>query len=386
LLHTSDWHLGRALHQEPLLADQSHALDQILALAREDRVDAIVIAGDVYDRAVPPSDAVTLLDDFVARVQGDLRIPLILIAGNHDSPERLGFGARVLEMGGVHIWGDLRRVTEPVVVEGRQGDVAWVYPLPYIEPELVRGASGEDRLRDHAAATECVAASARRHRDSSRGDFAAVAVAHAFVNGAEESKDSERPLAVGGSGAVPEQVFSGFDYVALGHLHAPQALAGGKLRYSGSLLKYAFSEAEHVKGALVVDVGPGQAEARFVPIAPKRDVVRVKGTLDELLRRADLEAHRGDLIEACLTDPGYVVDPMSKLRRRFPYAVHVTREAWQLAEGAGGFSSRINAAGGDDERLFAGFFEAVTGAAPGPEHRALFASALTETRGQERAA
>jgi exonuclease SbcD len=377
LVHTSDWHLGRALHEESLLRDQAWALDRLELLLRDARPDALLIAGDVYDRAVPPSEAVSLLDDFLTRVTA-IGVPVVAIAGNHDSAERLSFASRLLETRGVHLRGTLERCAEPIEIPGK----GWLYAVPFVDPEVVRGATQDEAIRGHAAATEHVLSRVRC--EAATRSLPTVLVAHAFVQGAVATPDSERPCAVGGAGTVPASALAGFDYVALGHLHAPQQVEE-RLRYSGSLLKYSFSEASHAKSALVVEIDAGRTTVEAVPIGARRDVVRVQGTLEELLRRPDLAAHEGDLVEAMLEDEGYVVDAKNRLQARFRHVLNVTRKV--LAPGADGkFARRVDDAGGDDLKLFESFFEAVAGALPGPEHRAVFARALSDLHRQERAA
>jgi exonuclease SbcD len=377
ILHTSDWHLGRALHEEPLLEDQAWALDRLCELLRDARPDALVVAGDVFDRAVPPAEAVSLLDDLLNRVAA-LGVPLVAIAGNHDSAERLAFGARLLEARGVHLRGALARAAEPVKLAGK----GLIYPVPYLDPEVVRGVEGADDLRGHAAATERVLSRVRA--DAATRGLPAVLVAHAFVQGATESPDSERPLTVGGSGAVPPSALAGFDYVALGHLHAPQEVAPG-VRYSGSLLKYSFGEADHAKGVVLAEVERGATRVEVLPLGARREVVRLEGTLDELLRRPDLAPLERALVEVTLTDEGYVFDAKHRLQARFAHVLNVLRK--DLAGGGEGtFAARVDGAGGDDLKLFEAFFETVAGATPGPEHRELFAGALAEVARKERAA
>jgi DNA repair protein SbcD/Mre11 len=377
LLHTSDWHLGRALHEESLLEDQAWALERLVALAKEERPDALVVAGDVYDRAVPPPEAVALLDDTLTRL-ADLRVPVVAIAGNHDSAERLSFGARLLVARGVHLRGQLQHAAEPVEIPGK----GFVYALPFVDPDVVRGLERDDDVRGHAAATERVVARARA--DAAHRALPTVLAAHAFVHGAVQTPDSERPVVVGTAGCVPPATLAGFDYVALGHLHAPQEVAPA-VRYSGSLLKYSFSEADQQKGVVLVEVERGRATSRSVALGARRDVARLRGTLQDLLRRPDLAHHARDLLEVTLQDEGYVLDAKRKLQVRFPHVLSVVRE--ELAVTArGAFGQQVASAGGDDLKLFESFFSTVTGALPGPEHRQAFTDALAEIDRKERAA
>ncbi len=377
VLHTSDWHLGRALHEESLLADQAWAIDRLVEATREARPDVVVIAGDIYDRAVPPPDAVTLLDEALTRL-ADLGVPTVAIAGNHDSAERLSFGARLLSTRGVHLRGALDHVHRPVEIPGK----GLVYALPFVDPDAARGLLGDDDLRGHAAATERVLERARA--DAALRSLPTVLVAHSFVQGATQTPDSERPV-VGTAGSVPPQPVAGFDYVALGHLHAPQAVSDS-VRYSGSLLKYSFSEAAHVKGAVLVEVDRGRAASRTVPLGQRRDLARLRGTLQDLLTRPELDRHRGDLVEATLDDRDYVLDAKRRLQARFPHVVSVVRSELAAPAAGASFSRQVDGAGRDDLKLLEGFFRTVAGAEPGPEHRAVFTEALAAVERQGRVA
>ncbi len=385
LLHTSDWHLGRTLHEASLLEDQRWVLDRLVEAVADTRPDALVIAGDVYDRAVPAAEAVALLDDVLNRLAA-LGVPVVGIAGNHDSPERLSFGARLLERQGVHLRGDLDRVGEPVVLPGK----GLLFALPFVEPDVVRGQAGRGEVRGHAQATALMVEVARAGTaraaaaQSAAGGLPAVLLGHAFVQGAAETPDSERPVSVGAAGAVPAEALAGFDYVALGHLHAPQEVAP-RVRYSGSLLKYSFSEAGHRKAALLVEVGRGEARVEALPLGQRRDVVRLSGTLADLLSNPAHEPHRGALVEATLEDPGYVLDARAKLQARFPHVLNVVRRA--LAPGgAGSYASRVAGAAGNDQALFAAFLETVAGHEPTAEQAACFAGALDAVEKRERGA
>jgi DNA repair protein SbcD/Mre11 len=375
ILHTSDWHLGRTFFDESLQEDQSWVLDRLVEALRDTRPDALVVAGDVYDRAVPAREAVELLDDVLWRVS-DLGIPVVAIAGNHDSPERISFAARLLERSGVHLRGDLDAVHRPVEIVGK----GLVYGAPFVDPEVVRAMTGDEGLRGHAAATERVLARARE--DAARRELPTVLVAHAFVQGAVATPDSERPISVGTAGAVPAATFGGFDYVALGHLHGPQEVAPGA-RYSGSLLKYSFSEADHAKAALLVEVGRGSCRVEGVPLGQKRDVARIRGTLSDLRTRPDLARHEGSFVEATLEDEGYVVDALRKLQERFPHVLNVRRVA-PAPGGGGDFAARVAGVAGDDRALFRAFLEDVLARPPTEPEAACFAGALDAMAREER--
>lgn len=349
-LHTADWHLGRYFHGASLLEDQAHVLEQFVALAREERVDAVVIAGDIYDRAVPPGEAVSLLGDVLERLVVRADIPVILIAGNHDSAERIGFGGGIFERQQLYLRGALGNFA-PVVLNG----VAF-HPLPYVEPAFARALAGGSGVTDHASAMRHVL---ERVRGGFRAGQRNVLVGHAFVAGGSES-ESERPLSVGGSGMVPPDLFAGFDYVALGHLHRPQQAGSERIRYSGSLLKYSFDEADHDKSVSLVEVGPdGACAVRHCSLQPRRDVRVITGTLAELLAQGDAPG-RHDYLSAQLTDSTPVLEPMARLREVYPHMLEIR---FRRSEGDGALP---RGAGGDRRRrepadLFRAFFRDMAG-------------------------
>jgi exonuclease SbcD len=330
-LHTADWHLGRHFHGTSLLDDQAHVLDEVVRLAVDERVDAVVIAGDVYDRAVPPAEAVSLLGDVLERLVVHAGIPVVLIAGNHDSAERIGFGGRILERQQLFVRGGLAELG-PIVLQGADGAVAF-HPLPYVEPAFARGLEGGGDITDHASAMANVVGRIRTRFQPGRPN---VLVGHAFVSGGSES-ESERPLSVGGSGMVPHETFAGFDYVALGHLHRPQSAGADHIRYSGSLLKYSFQESGHDKGVSVVRVGPdGRCEVQHMRLPARRDVRVISGTFEQLRSAAAGGADRTDYLCAELTDTGPVLEPMMRLREAYPNLMEIRFRRTETAAGPAG--------------------------------------------------
>jgi exonuclease SbcD len=332
LLHTSDWHLGRTFHRVSLCRAQEVFLDHLVATVRERRVDAVLVAGDVYDRAIPPLPVIRLLDDTLHRL-AVLGVPTVLISGNHDSPYRLGVGARLIARAGIHLRTDPATCATPVILPDRHGDVA-VYGLPYLEPALVR-----DQFTDHpvsAATGHAAVVGAAMGRV--RADLAtrpagtrSVVLAHAFVTGGRGS-DSERDITVGGAAAVPAAVFEGVDYVALGHLHGCQSLTG-RLRYSGSPLAYSFSEAGHRKSMWLVDLDArGTVHAERVDCPVPRALARVRGRLESLLTDPALSRHESAWVEATVTDPGRPDEPMARLAGRFPHILSLVFDPEQAAE------------------------------------------------------
>ena len=334
LLHTSDWHLGRALHGESLLAPQAAFLDWLLTQAVSQEVDAVVVAGDVYDRAVPPVDAVRLLDRTLTAFAG-AGIPMLIISGNHDSAVRLGFGSGLSEAAGIHLRTSPADLARPLVLTDGAGELA-VYGIPYLLPDAVMAELGADRSHESVLA----AAAALIHADAAaRGIGRVVIAAHAFVisgagadpvGGAPESCDSERDIRVGGVAHAPASVFGDACYVALGHLHGQQLVSSGgsvgpaTVRYSGSPLAFSFSEKDHHKSVSVVDIGPG-GEVLVTPLATPvpRPLREVRGTLDELLARADgdLAGLAGAWVKAVLTDRVRPAAPMERLREKWPHTI-----------------------------------------------------------------
>ncbi|MER5737145.1 exonuclease SbcCD subunit D [Streptomyces sp. NPDC002262] len=323
LLHTSDWHLGRSFHRVGLLDAQADFLDHLVATVRDREVDAVLVAGDVYDRAVPPLPAVELFDRALHRL-AEAGVPTVMISGNHDSARRLGVGAGLIDRAGIHLRTDPAGIGTPVVLTDAHGEVA-LYGLPYLEPALVR-----ERLGAVKPGHEAVLAAAM---DRVRADLAArpagtrsVVLAHAFVAGGAPS-DSERDITVGGVAAVPTAVFDGVDYVALGHLHGAQTLTP-RVRYSGSPLAYSFSEVDHRKTMWLIDLGAdGEvAAAERVDCPVPRPLARLRGRLDDLLADPAHDPHQESWIEATLTDAVRPHDPMARLTERFPHTLHLVFE------------------------------------------------------------
>ncbi|MDQ0841331.1 exonuclease SbcCD subunit D [Streptomyces sp. V1I6] len=322
LLHTSDWHLGRSFHRVSMLDAQAAFLDHLVATVREREVDAVLVAGDVYDRAVPPLAAVALFDEALHRL-ADAGVPTVMISGNHDSARRLGVGAGLIDRAGIHLRTDPAGCGTPVLLADEHGQVA-CYGLPYLEPSLVRNEFGTEK----AAHETVLAAAMERIRD----DLAAreegtrsVVLAHAFVMGGEES-DSERDITVGGVCAVPSGVFRGVDYVALGHLHGCQTITE-RIRYSGSPLAYSFSETDHRKTMWLVDLdASGAVTAERIDCPVPRPLARLRGTMEELLESPELDRHEESFVEATLTDAVRPADPMARLTRRFPHILSLVFE------------------------------------------------------------
>ena len=312
ILHTSDWHLGKILHERSLLDDQRHALDQLAQLLVDDPHDLLVVAGDIFDRGIPPESAVALLGDWLNRVRGVApQLPIVLIAGNHDNGVRLAWSQGLLARSGVHIRGEADRVEHPVRITTAAGEKAEVWAIPFLWPGSMASADGGPTTQ--AAALEAAVGKIRARQSPG---LTQVAVAHCFAQGGKVS-DSERTL-IGQATTVDGALFGGFDYVALGHLHRPQSV-GTHARYSGSLLQYSFSESGDTKGVLSVDVRAGALPlATQKGITPLRPLRTLSGTLDTLLRGDAFEAWRDDYLSITLDEAVLAGQPMLRLRARYP--------------------------------------------------------------------
>lgn len=365
-IHTSDWHLGRIFYGEHLTADQSYILHNFLDLVADVRPQAVLIAGDIYDRAVPPVEAVELLNEVLARLTLDMRIPVIMIAGNHDSPERVGFGNRLLAKQGLHVIGPLASTVSTVSIEDEFGPVHFV-PITYAEPSVVKVTYGLEATMNHEQAMQFLVQQSAATIPAGRRS---VAIAHAYITGGEES-ESERPLTVGGSGTVSSTIFQPFHYTALGHLHKAQRAGAENIRYSGSLLKYSFSETGQHKGVFVIDMDrAGKTEVQFVPLKPRRDVRCIEGYMNDLLKAPASFSGQEDYIMANLLDEQPVLDPMGRLRQIYPNILGASRKIVSAV-------TDLNGPAGDhrslsEQEIFRSFFEQVAGRVLSDQENSLF--------------
>ncbi|WP_329535145.1 exonuclease SbcCD subunit D [Streptomyces sp. NBC_01450] len=378
ILHTSDWHLGRAFHRVNMLDAQAGFIGHLVATVRERDVDAVVVSGDVYDRAVPPLAAVELFDDALHRL-ADLGVPTVMISGNHDSARRLGVGAGLIGRAGIHLRTEPSACGTPVILADDHGDVAF-YGLPYLEPALVKAEFGVEK-----AGHEAVLAAAM---DRVRADLAtrargtrSVVLAHAFVTGGAAS-DSERDITVGGVAAVPAGVFDGVDYAALGHLHGSQTITE-RVRYSGSPLPYSFSEVDHHKSMWLVELGPeGFVGAERVGCPVPRKLARVRGHLEDLLADPLLTRHEEAWVEATLTDPVRPAEPMARLTERFPHTLSLVFDPERAPEDPDvSYARRL--AGRSEQEIAEDFVAHVRGAGPDADERAVLRDAFDAVRADE---
>ena len=373
-IHTADWHLGRLFHSLHLTDDQRFTLDGLFKLAQSSQADAVVIAGDVFDRAVPPPDAVGLLDSIVARLALDAGVAVVMIAGNHDSAARLEYFSELARRSGVHVVGRVGPEVRPAELRGADGTEVSFWPIAYTDPESARGEMGRDDIHTHQ---EAIAAQLETIARAADGSTRNVVVGHAFVSGCRQS-ESERELTVGGSAAVSAALFNDFDYVALGHLHERQTAGSDRIRYSGSLLKYSFSETDQQKSVSIVDLGPqGQLSVREAYLPIRRDVRRVRGAFEELLSRDVGEGLAEAYVEVILTDSDPILNPVDKLRKQFPFLLSLRRQESDRAvlgpaAGTSDIKTRSTA------ELFEDFFADVSGHPVSEAQAGELASALND--------
>ena len=342
-LHTADWHLGRIFYGQYLTDDQTYVLEhQFFTILKEEKIDGILLAGDVFDRAVPPIEAIELWDSIITRLAMDYKMPLFVVSGNHDGAERLEVGRSMLGQSGIHIWGSPHHALRPFEFESSDGKVA-ICPMPFSEPRRISDALGfskneskpvdtdmtDDTLFSYVDDKDQEAVALNLHnydqmyqawsdylRNQVPKGMRSIAISHAFVMGGEVG-GSERTLSVGGSEQVSPHVFKDFHYTALGHLHGPQRMGADHIRYSGSPLKYSFDEHMQKKSFTIIDMDTkGQVDISTIPVEPKRDVVILEGYFEDLLNNKELQAkHKDDYVQARLLDTMPIMDGMAKLRQ-----------------------------------------------------------------------
>lgn len=327
LIHLSDLHLGKRVNDFPMLEDQAYILDRILEIAGEEQPDAVLIAGDVYDKTVPSAEAVALLDGFLVKL-ADRSLPVLLISGNHDSPERLAFANRLMEGRGVYIAPVYHGEVSPVTLEDDRGPVDF-WLLPFLKPAHIRRFFPEEGVESFTDAMAC----AIRHMplDPARRN---VLVTHQFVTGAARCESEE--VSVGGADNVDASVFAPFDYVALGHIHGPQNVGGARIRYCGTPLKYSFSEAGHQKSVTIVELGEkGSLEVRAVPLLPQRDMVELRGSFAQLKSPEFYgQVDRDAYVRVILTDENDIYDAMGQLRPVYPNLMALDYDNLRTRSGA----------------------------------------------------
>jgi len=334
IIHTGDWHIGKVVNEFSMLEEQKHVLQQLISIIEEEKPNALIIAGDIYDRSIPPVEAVELVDEVFSRMLLDLKVPILAIAGNHDSAERLSFASKILTNNGLHIVGVFDGNIHCVTLQDASGPVNF-YMLPYTDPRNVRHVFEDNQISTHDDAMKKIIGNIGQALNSNERN---VMITHGYITHLGEQvmyiSESERPLSIGGTDFVSSDYFSMFNYTALGHLHAPQKAGADKIRYSGSLLKYSFSEVNQKKGINIVELDQlGRSETRFAPLIPKRDMRIIKGPINELLNpEIYIDTNTEDYVYAILTDKGELIDPISKLRSVYPNIMGLTKESGNQRE------------------------------------------------------
>jgi len=379
VLHTSDWHLGRSFHRVGMLDAQAAYVDHLIETVEAEQVDLVVVSGDIYDRALPPVDAVELASESFARLSSS-RAQVVVTSGNHDSPVRLGFNSRLADHAGVYLRTRWQDVGTPVLLDDRHGTVA-VYGLPYLEPDAVREAWALP-ARSHEAALG--AAMQRVHADlASRPGARSIVMAHAFVAGSAETasnmaSDSERDISVGGLQIAPTSLFTGVSYAALGHLHGRHTLTD-TVRYSGSPVAYSFSEAAHTKGSWLVEIGDrGLERSDFVEAPVPRRLATVRGRIDELLADPMLADLESAWLQVVLTDAVRPQHAMARLLTRFPHALMLDFQPEGPAPAKRLPAPRVD--GRSDFDIALGFVEEVRALKPSTEEELLLQLACDSCR------
>lgn len=379
LIHTSDWHLGRSFFQHPLYDEHRTFIDWFVRLAETSQADAVVIAGDIYDRAIPPTEAVEILEDALTRLAAIC--PTVIISGNHDSATRLGFGSGLLCSAGIHLRTSLNDIVKVIHINGRDGVDVAIYGLPYLEPDAVRTQLAADR--SHESVLRAAMDQVREHH-TRLPNHRSVVVAHAFITGGSVS-DSERDIRVGSIGDAPSHVFDGVDYVALGHLHRPQniSLEGSTttLRYSGTPLAYSFSEESHNKSVTVVDIdADGSVTYTEEPTPVHRRLITLRGDLEDLVTHEQYEQYTDHWVRATLTDSRRPENAMARLKSRFPWTAELAFEPMIDGQPVTALTSRADVRQTPADEIAAEFVHHVTDTPATDEERTLINAAVEQVR------
>ncbi|PIC77674.1 exonuclease sbcCD subunit D [Sporosarcina sp. P19] len=379
IFHTADWHLGKLVQGMYMTEDQRYILQAFIEEIKRERPDAVIIAGDLYDRAIPPTEAVGLLNEVLQEIVIDLKIPVIAIAGNHDSPSRLHFGSTFMKDQGLYITGELSPDLSPVKLQDEYGDVCF-HLIPYADPSIVRHLLEDESISSHQQAMKKII---ERIEQSMDKEARHVFVGHAFITKhgekEENTSDAERPLSIGGAEYVSSDLFEPFHYTALGHLHQAHFVGNETIRYSGSPLKYSISEENHQKGYLIVELGGnGEVEIEKKLLTPLHDVRTVEGRMEDILEMH----HNEDYVFVKLLDTVPVIQPMEKIRSVFPNAMHVERKLFVSSTDSFGGTINVEKKE-DDQAMFASFFKELQGEEVDEETKELFAEVLWDVMKEE---
>lgn len=380
IFHTADWHLGKIIHGISMIEDQIYILNQFIDRVIEHKPDVIIVAGDLYDRALPPPEAVQLLNKTIDTIVLQLQTPMVVIAGNHDSPSRIQFGSRLMQHKGLYIKGEFTGVEKPIIGHDEFGEVH-IHPIPYVEPTIVKQIYKDPSIRTFNDAFQKITTEIWQAANKNARH---VVVSHSFVTPTGEERpntsDSERRLAVGGVEFIDASHFEPFDYVALGHLHRSHAVKEKFIRYSGSPLKYSISEEHHEKGFYEINLdesGVDYIEKHI--LTPKRDLRTIEGEMDDILQMDPSD----DYIFVKLLDQTPILSPMEKIRTRFPNAIHLERPFDQLLQQSNQ-KIRIRKKDQTDHELFEAFYKEVRGVPCPPNIKHIFNELIEDMHTKER--
>ena len=346
IFHMGDWHIGKLVNGFYMTEDQKYVIEQVYKAIEEKKPDVVIIAGDLYDRSIPPVQAVELLNDALRKIVKDLNTKVIALAGNHDSNERIEFASSLLYDSGLYMVGSLKNKIDKITLKDESGKVNF-YPIPYADVPYVRDLFKDENIKTYDLAMERIVSEIHKDFNESERN---IAIAHGYVTQIKddtyellEESDSEKPLSIGGTEYINSKHFEKFNYTALGHLHGPQKVGCDKIRYSGSLMKYSFSEVNQRKGITIVDLDKdGNIHIEIYDLKPRRDF-RVKvGTLEEILKSYNKDKENNeDYIKVILKDKGELLDPMAKLRAIYPNVMELTREERAIRGGSRSIATNI---------------------------------------------
>lgn len=339
IIHTSDWHIGKIVNEYSMIDDQKYILNKLIELIDEENIDVLMIAGDVYDRSIPPVEAVELLNETLSKLIIDRNVSVMIISGNHDSGERLSFGSKILEKQGLYIAGSDDKLYKKVVLRDNNQNVNF-YLVPYKDPALTKKLLNNKEIRSHNDAMIAVIDKIKEELNENEIN---ILIGHGYVTMKREeaiegndhkyevaeleTSESERPLSIGGTDLIDGNIFKDFDYVALGHLHGRQRIGRETMRYSGSLLKYSFSEVKQKKSVAVLDLIDKDINVELKELKPLRDLRIIKGNIEDLICEGrNIEEGKEDYIQAILTDDGELMNPMEKLKSVYPNTMLISRE------------------------------------------------------------
>ena len=344
IIHTSDWHIGKIVNEFSMIEDQKHILNELIKLIDEENAGVLMIAGDIYDRSIPPVEAVELLNETLSKLVIDRNVTVLAISGNHDSGERLSFGSKILEKQGLYIAGSDEEVYKKVVLNENNKNINF-YLVPYKDPALTKKLLNNKEIRNH---NDAMIAVIDKINEELNNEEVNILIAHGYVTMKREeaidgnnhsyevaeleTSESERPLSIGGTDLIDGNIFKDFDYVALGHLHGRQRIGSDNMRYSGSLLKYSFSEVKQKKSVPVLNIEDKKIDIDLKDLKPIRDLRIIKGNIEDLIEEGrNIEEGKEDYIQAILTDDGELMNPMEKLRAVYKNTMLITRERKKAA-------------------------------------------------------